>query len=74
MDARRTPKTVAENVLAAIAKHGATLDGVAEAAHIDLPALNQRLDGVEEFSVSELVNVGGFLRVPAETLIEGVAA
>lgn len=74
MDVRRTPKTVAENVLAAIAETGATLHGVAEAAHIDLPELNLRLEGVEEFTVSELVCVGGFLHVPAQSLIEGVAA
>ena len=74
MDMRRTTATIAGNVVSAMAAQGVSPETLASATHIDLPALRERLESIEEFSVAELVNVGGFLHVPTESLLEGVAA
>jgi hypothetical protein len=46
---------------------------VAQAADMTLTDLNARLDGVDEFTVAELVHVGGFLRLAMTDLFTEAA-
>jgi hypothetical protein len=52
---------------------GADGHKVAEAADMTLTDLNARLDGVDEFTVAELVYVGGFLRLAMTDLFTEAA-
>jgi len=52
---------------------GADGHKVAEAADMTLTDLNARLDGVDEFTVAELVHVGGFLALPIHDLFTEAA-
>lgn len=70
---RRT-QIIAQNVSAAITNAQAPLALVAEAAHLPEEELNARLHGVTAFTVPELVEVGGFLRLRASQFLEGVPA
>lgn len=68
---RRTQ--VARNVSSAIAEAGVDPASIAHAADIhpaDLPAY---LNGARDFTVAQLVNVGGVLRVPTAAFLEGAA-
>jgi methylglyoxal synthase len=54
-----------------MAATGADGHKVAEAADMTITDLNSRLNGVDEFTVAELVLVGGFLRLtPTQLLTE----
>jgi hypothetical protein len=67
---RRTP-TVATNVAAAM--HGTDVPALSKATGIPAADLHSALHGRTEFQMSDLLNVGGFLRVPAESFLVGVA-
>jgi hypothetical protein len=56
-----------------MAATGADGHKVAEAADMTLTDLNSRLNGVDEFTVAELVLVGGFLRLTAHELLTEAA-
>lgn len=61
---------MATNVTAAM--HGTDVPTLAEATGIPAADLTSALAGRTEFMMSELLNVGGFLRVPAHTFLSGV--
>lgn len=64
---------MAANVAAAISNNNFSLDTVAQAADIHVVDLESRLeDG--DFTVNDLVRVGGFLRIPVARFMEGTAA
>lgn len=73
MDRRRTQSTTAQRVSAAIARAGVDVPSVSKATGIPLIDLSDRLNGNQEFTVNELGDVGGFLRVHPADLI-GAAA
>ena len=62
---QRTPlaRSVAQSVSAAIEAAGVSTSVVAQAADLTVPALEARLVGDVEFNVTDLVKVGGFLRI-----------
>ena len=72
--ARRTlTQTVAQNVSDAIVAAAVPASVVAQAADLTVLEFNARLAGVTDFNSTELVKVGGFLRIrPSEFL--GAAA
>lgn len=47
---------------------------MAKATGIPLEHLNHCLEGTDEFTVTDLGNVGGFLHVSPARFLEGVAA
>jgi hypothetical protein len=74
MNRRSFTSDVAENVSRAIIAAGATPASVAEATDIPFAVLEERLNGVTPFQVTELADVGGFLRIRLSGLFEGVSA
>lgn len=70
---RRIP-TVAGNIADAMDAQHVTVPSVAEATHIPVSDLEARLSGEVEFKFSEVVSVGGFLRLSPATFFEGAAA
>lgn len=73
MDRNPITAGIARRVSRAIAVNGADVHTVAQAADITSQGLLDRLAGRVEFEISELVTVGGFLRVPATELLGGTA-
>lgn len=73
MDARAATATVVTKVAQAIDAGTVALSTIAHAADISVPDLNERLAMREDFTVAELVAVGGVLRVHPADLI-GAAA
>ena len=72
---RRNPATEIANALrSAIVLRGTDVDDVARAAGLPVSVLNERLDGVSQFTYSETVRVGGFLRLSLPSIFEGTAA
>lgn len=68
MDRRAATDQIAANVRAAVTRVGAPTQSISEATGIPVDDLTSRLSGEEELTVDQLVNVGGFLRVPASLL------
>ncbi|MBF4574715.1 hypothetical protein [Frondihabitans sp. VKM Ac-2883] len=62
-----------DTVAAAMTHSGADSESVARAADITLPELENRLAHREEFSISELLGLGGFFRIHPADLIAGRA-
>lgn len=58
-------------VRTAAAARGINPSTIAQATHLDEQEINDRLAGVASFTVSELVQVGGLLRVHPAALLEG---
>lgn len=71
MDRNTITLSIARRVRDAVA--GLDVLIVAQAADITLPELHSRLNGETEWTVRELRDVGGFLRVPVTQLIGGAA-
>lgn len=55
----------------AAAVRGINPSTIAQATHLDEQEIRDRLEGVTSFTISELVQVGGLLRVPPAALLEG---
>ena len=72
MDIRKAAARVATNVRTAATAHPLTT--VAQAADMQEVDLNARLQGDEDFTVNDLLRVGGFLRVRPAAFMEGVTA
>lgn len=70
MDRNTTTTTLARRVTLAIREAGADVRIVAQAADITTSELEDRLSGRVEFQIQELVDVGGFLRIPLNRLME----
>jgi hypothetical protein len=47
---------------------------LAQATDIHLPDMESRLDGTSDLTLSELVRVGGFLRLRPDNLLKGAGA
>lgn len=73
MDPRETSKRVGTKVSKAIENAGANPAAIAEAIGLDQHEMNDRLAGVGDFSVSQLIETGGLLRVRASQFVAGVA-
>ncbi|WP_300345201.1 hypothetical protein [Nesterenkonia sp.] len=65
--------TIARRVCLAIREAGSDAHSVAEAADITDLEMVDRLNGRADFTLEELVRVGGFLRIPAPDLIKEAA-
>lgn len=74
MDRRTPTETVARNVRSAVAASGVAINSVAQAADMPLSVMESRLNACTPFTFAELVRVGGFLCVPADSLLEGATA
>ena len=74
MNRRRVDLAVGANVAVAIAQSKVDPSDVALAAGLDVQQLETRLSGDAGFTVAELVQAGGFLRLPIPSLVEGVTA
>lgn len=70
MDSRCPAEMVAANVRTAIADAGLNISDVSHAAHID----ESKIVGSTELTFSDLVGVGGVLRVTPDVFFVGVAA
>lgn len=71
MSQRNPTEAIIRNIRSTMTVTGATEAKVAEAADMSLADLNARLNGVDEFTVAEIVHVGGFLHLtPTELLTE----
>lgn len=53
---------------------GEDTQSVAKATDMHVPDLESRLHGETDFTVGELLHVGGFLHVPAHSLMREVTA
>ena len=73
MDRRAATATVTNTVAAAMTRTGVNPTSVARAADISTPELEDRLAHRKDFSISELLGVGGFLRIHPADLIAGRA-
>jgi len=67
-------RRVTANVRAAIHAHPASLASIAEAADMGEVDLQSRLNGDVDFTVNDLVRVGGFLRSRPALFMEGATA
>ena len=74
MNQRRAAETVAANVAAAIDSANQTIATVAQAADMTTTELSDCLEGRADITLGTLVRVGGFLHIPADELMQGVAA
>ncbi|WP_405373352.1 MULTISPECIES: hypothetical protein [unclassified Microbacterium] len=74
MDITPGSRRVADNVRAAIHSHPASLASIAQAADMREVDLQSRLNGDTDFTVNDLVRVGGFLRCAPADLMEGATA
>lgn len=73
MNRRSTTKAAAANIKRAAADAGVTPRTLASAVDMDRTELEQRLNSEVELSLSEVVRIGGALRVSAGSLLRGVA-
>jgi hypothetical protein len=73
MDGRTARERVAANVAAALEASGASVSMLSEATDLTYLDLEARLAGVTDFTFQDLVQVGGFFRIPASRFLEGVA-
>jgi len=74
MDINLRARRVAGNVRAAVLAHPAPLASIAEAADMAEVDLQSRLNGDADFTVNDLVRVGGFLRCSPAVFMEGATA
>lgn len=74
MTLRLIQKRTAAAVRAAAETRQVDAATLAQATGLRHPEMNDRLNGRKSFTVSELVQVGGLLRVPAGELMEGTTA
>ena len=71
MERAALPQRVSQNVSGAITASGLSIPSVAQAADLTVSELTARLTGAADFNITELVQVGGFLRIrPSEFLGE----
>ena len=73
MDITKPRRRVAANVAAALSAANTPLGTVAEAADMREVDLESRLNGDADFTVNDLMRVGGFLRVAPARFMEGTA-
>lgn len=64
---------MAQNVASAIQAAGVPVDVVAQAADLSVPEMNARLSGAADFTSTDLVKVGGFLRIRESVFMEAAA-
>lgn len=74
MDAKRRAAQVVANVRDAVNASGVPIPKLAQAADIPSDVLDARLGGRDELTISDLVNVGGFLRVKPTSFLEGATS
>lgn len=74
MDINKGARRVADNVRSAISSHTAPLAMVAEAADMREVDLIARLNGDADFTVNDLMRVGGFLRTRPAAFMKGASA
>ncbi len=72
MNTRRRVKAVAEGITSAIAKAGISAHVIAKAADVPNSEFDARIAN-GDLTISELVNVGGFLHVEPKTFLEDAA-
>lgn len=70
MTRRTLTAAVAENVSSAIVAADSTAIIVAEAADMDSAVFEDAIKGNTSFTISQLIRVGGFLRIPAHELMK----
>ncbi len=71
MDIPTAARRVTANVRAAVLAHPAPLASIAQAADMGEVDLQSRLNGDEDFTVNDLIRVGGFLRSEPADFMEG---
>lgn len=73
MDMQDTKIAIARRVDLAVRETGSDVHSVAQAADITDRELVDRLEGRVDFQLSELFDVGGFLRIPVTRFMEEAA-
>jgi plasmid maintenance system antidote protein VapI len=73
MTRRANDSTVAGAVADAATRAGITTESLALAADIDPAALAERLNGAEDFTVSEIVRIGAAIDMQPSELLRGAA-
>ena len=73
MTLRLIDERIAKGVRSIAADRQVDAHTIAKAAGLTHSEMNDRLTGRAPFTVSELVQVGGLLHVPAGELLEGIA-
>lgn len=73
MSRRTHTAAVIQDIKSRMTATGADGNKVAQAADMTITDLNARLNGVDEFTVAELVLVGGFLRLTTQELLTEAA-
>ena len=68
MPADRTP-TVADNIIAEIARHGRTRSGLAHVWGMSVMAVSRRLSGATPITVDQLIAAARWLDIPVTTLL-----
>lgn len=66
--------TTGANVRGEMARRGVTQAQLAKVLGLSQAAVSARLRGETPFDINELARIAGFLDVPVERLLEGVAA
>jgi hypothetical protein len=73
MDKNSATLAVARRVSLAISEAGSDVLNVSQAADMTTEQMADRLSGRVEFQLSELVRVGGFLRIPVTRFVKEAA-
>lgn len=71
MTLRLKSEAIAQTILATATDKHVSTHTIAKATGLDAHEIDARLNGAQPFTVSELVQVGGLLSVPAWELLEG---
>lgn len=74
MDAKRRAASVTASVRAAVNASGVSTSTLAQAADVPSDVLEARLDGRDELTIADLVNVGGFLRMQPTRFLKGATS
>jgi len=73
MTLRLIDERIAKGIRSIAADRQVDAHTIAKAAGLTNSEMNDRLNGRAPFTVSDLVQVGGLLHVPAGELLEGIA-
>lgn len=74
MDALRRAASVTAHVRDAVYASGVSTSTLAQAADVPSDVLEARLDGRDELTIADLVNVGGFLRLQPTSFLKGATS
>jgi hypothetical protein len=74
MNRRAAADTVAQSISSAAATAGVTPEILASATDTDVSETRALLDGDRPATLTDLVRVGGFLRIPVGHFLEGAVA